>query len=841
MTNYIRSTMLALVSSTVLSSIGGAAFAQDVAPSASKPVAKAPATREARPVEKVADARATMLGATEPTDQERIEVRGVRTLGDGVTGRAFGGGLMGKEDAPKSISAVTRDWIAKQNPAENPMQLIALLPGVNTSDTDPMGMTGGNMSVRGLTESQMGFTLEGFPINDIGNFAVYPQEIVDSENLKTIRLAQGSADLDSPHLSATGGTVDMYMIDPKAKMGGHVNMSYGSFNGTRGFLRFDTGYLGNTNLRAYFSYSQARQDHWRGPGVEDKKHGEMKLVSDWGDGNRWSWAVVGNGMENNAYRAVSLSGWNQYQQYGDKGQSPLNPPANYSAIPYTVSPNGTKTYNSNYYKLHPNPFTNIYSSMPSTFNLGHGVVLTDTPYFWYGYGGGGGGLSTYCLDGNACSANKMSVVGQTVTGSFAGVTSGTYPFYYTSLTQTYRPGNTAKVTLTTGVNRLMIGYWFEYSKQTQTSPYSRVGEDGAPLNSADDTGNLVITSGPYRGETLQYRDSFTQTRVHTPFIGDQLSLLNNRLTIDAGLKYAIVDRSGSNYLPMPSQKYVTTNYRVALPTGAIRYKIDAHNQVFASVSTNFRMPQNYSLYDSGTYNTKTHGYSTVPNPKQAPEISISEEAGWRYQDNLISAAVTYFHYAFTGRLYTQLLPDQVTTTNINAGSSHADGIDVEVGTAPLRYHLRPYASFEYLHAVTDSNMPAGGDYLRTKGKIAPQAPQYQVGFGLDYDDSHAFAGFNLKYVARQYSTFMNDQSIPGYVRMNIHVGYRLPKLGFFQNPEIRLNLQNISDNRYLGYVTSPQGNAVATVGVNGRKIAASSPNYSIASPFAAMATIGSDF
>lgn len=112
-----------------------------------------------RPAE-AATTAPSMLGATSPTD-ERIEVTG-HNYGDGVTRRAFGGGLMTPSDSPKSVSAITRDFIAKQNPALNPMQLIALLPGANVSDTDPLGMTGGNMSVRGLTESQMGFTLEAF-------------------------------------------------------------------------------------------------------------------------------------------------------------------------------------------------------------------------------------------------------------------------------------------------------------------------------------------------------------------------------------------------------------------------------------------------------------------------------------------------------------------------------------------------------------------------------------------------------------------------------------------------------------------------------------------------------
>lgn len=797
--------------------------------------------------EKTASNVPSMLGATSPTDaveDEKVEVHGhTHDRGDGDTGRAFGGGLMTPTDAPKSVSAVTRDYIAKQNPGMNPVQLIALLPGANVSDTDPLGMTGGDISVRGLTSSQMGFTLEGFPINDIGNFSVYAQEIADAENLKTVRLAQGSADLDSPHISATGGVVDMYMIDPKKKIGGHVDMTYGSYNATRGFARFDTGYIGNTNLRAYFSYSQGRQDHWRGPGMDDKKHGEMKIVNDWGDGNRVSLAVIGNSLNNSSYPTTSLASWKQW------GTGFINPvgssgiekgqPAN------TVYDKNFFKGDNNYYKLRMNPFTNIYASMPSTFKLTDHLVLTETPYFWYGYGNGGGAYGT--------NMSQMPYGPTTLPGSINGQTTAGSPLLYNpSLTQTYRPGATTKMTWTAGPNRLMVGYWFEYSKQHQTSPYSMVGDDGRPESGLwGDNNNVVLSNG----QTAQYRDTLTQTEVHTPFIGDSLSLFHDKLTIDAGLKYSIVRRRGTNNLPgldqTGAQKYVNTNYNTALPTAAIRYKIDAHNQLFASVATNFRMPTNYALYDSGTYNKKTGRYGTQANPNQNPEISISEEAGWRYQDDLLSTSITYFHYNFTNRLFSQTLLNengQTITTNINAGGSHSDGVDAEIGTRPI-YHLRPYVSFEYLHAVTDSNILSTStlngavisDYARTKGKVSPQSPSYMVAFGLDYDDGPRFIGFNLKYTAKQYSTFMNDEHIPGYLRMNIHMGYRFPKWGIFKSPTIRLNLQNLSNNRYLGYVSSPVVAANSSTGVNGGTITGKTAYYRVASPFAALATISSDF
>nr|WP_246387264.1 TonB-dependent receptor [Gluconacetobacter sacchari] len=810
-----------------------------------------------------------MLGATAPTDvrNEDVDIVG-HTYSDGVNRQALGGGLMVKEDAPKSVSTITRDYIEKQAPGLNPMQLIQLLPGVNTSDSDPLGLTGGNMTVRGMTQAQISFTLEGFPINDIGSFQVYPQEIVDSENLRTVHLEQGSADLDSPSINATGGAVNMYMIDPKKRFGGRTDFTYGSYGATRGFLRIDTGLIGNTNMRAYFSFSDAEQDMWRGPGHSSRKHAEMKVVNDWGQGNRISLAIVGNTGVSSAFPTVNMSSWKKYGIGVMGGPIATSKDANGATVSNTVyasqwtgtnlptvykSPQDTVTAaNYNYYKLNQNPFTNIYASAPSTFTLTNHLVLTETPYFWYGDGGRGSAYSE-----NLASQQYGS---HKVTGSIGGYTSSSAKgaandilLYGPTITETYRPGSVTKVTLTNGVNRLMIGYWFEYSKQMMTSPYGMIAPDGSPVDVWGGGPHLVLSNGM----TAQYRDSVTQTTIHVPFIGDTLSLFHNRLTIDAGLKYAIVSRRGKNNLPDTSTgPYITQHWATALPTAAFRFKVNNENQLFASVSTNFREPANYGLYDAGTYYSNggysTHGSSTV-----RPEISISEEFGWRYQGPLVASSLSYFHYNFTNRLYSQTTvdpenPANYWTTNLNAGGAHSNGVDFEIGTRPL-YNIRPYFSAEYLDARTDSNLVdtatikvgtktyTTSGAAATKGKVAPQAPKYQFGFGLDYDNGHEYGSFNLKYVARQYSTFINDQSIPGYVRMNISVGYRFRDWGFFKSPHIQLNLQNISDNRYLGSVSSPRVTALGTTATNGAKITPAAPTYTIASPFAALASISTGF
>ncbi|AQS89550.1 TonB-dependent receptor [Neoasaia chiangmaiensis NBRC 101099] len=765
-----------------------------------------------------------MMGSTAPTDEMKSEHLEVHASRHGQAG----GGMMIKEDAPKSRSTVTAEYISKQTPGLNPMQLIEMLPGVNTTSTDPLGLSGGQMSMRGLNQTQIGFTLEGFPINDIGSYAVYPQEIVDSENLRTINVAQGSADLDSPHISATGGSVDMYLRDPAEHFGGTVDGSYGSYNARRIFGRVDTGYIGHSNLKGFVSFSAATEHSWRGPGGQNKLHGETKWIDSWGDGNVVSFSLVGNQSRGVLFPTTSLE---KFQQLGIYNT--------YSATWDKNNPNSSA--NGNYYQLHRNPFTNIYASAPSTFKLTDNLTLTETPYFWYGNGNGGGAYNTYLSGYQYGATRENGSIGQ-----YNASNTKSMLLYNPSNTQTYRPGAVTKLTLHTGINRLMVGYWFEYSKQAQTGPYSLIDpENGRPYDELGGGQNLVLANG----QTAEYRDTLTQTRIHTMFIDDSISLLHDRLTIDGGLKYTVVNRQGHNMLPDTSTgPYINGSWQEPLPAVAIRYRINNENQLFASSTTNFRIPQNSSLYDSGTY-YKNGGYGTKANPNVKPEVSISEEFGWRYQGPTVMSSLTYFHYNFTNRLYTQVVvppdnPGAYYSRSINGGGSHADGVDFEIGTRPILYHLRPYFSAEYVNARTDSNVSAGGsssDFVFSKGKFAPQTPKYQFGFHLDYDDGHLFAGYGLKYVAKQYSTFVNDQQIPDYLTMNVNAGYRFRNVGPFKAPTLRLNIQNITDRHYLGFVNGTAANAYRARGVYGSNLNGSSTTFLVASPFFVTGSASVDF
>jgi iron complex outermembrane recepter protein len=89
---------------------------------------------------------------------------------------SLGGGLMSVQVAPKAVSTITREAIEQSMPGANYAQIIDSIPGVVSITDDPTGLFDGNYQIRGFTNDQIGVTVNGAPVNDSGNYRVYPSE-----------------------------------------------------------------------------------------------------------------------------------------------------------------------------------------------------------------------------------------------------------------------------------------------------------------------------------------------------------------------------------------------------------------------------------------------------------------------------------------------------------------------------------------------------------------------------------------------------------------------------------------------------------------------------------------
>ena len=450
-----------------------------------------------------------------PTDFGRVDIYGAGAAPlppDGVNRQDLGGGYMIEEEAVKTRSTVTRDAIAKMSPTANPYQMINLLPGVVITSTDNSGLNGGNIRIRGYNSDQLGLTIEGMPVNDFGNYALYPQEYVDSENIEQISIAQGSPDLDSPHIGASGGVINIYMRDPSKTPGGFVDFSYGMHSLTREFARAETGQIGD--FRGYVSYSHYTENHWAGPGSNQRQHVDFKGVWEPGQGNRVGLSVIFNDALNNFYQNPTLGNYNILgaNAVGYNTALPasyFNPPAGSPPAAWDRSANQASLY----YKWRINPFRNLIVSAPTTISIDSGVTYDAIPYFWYGYGSGGGVSS---VTENSFYYGRYNVGGADWNNNGVVTKNDKGMYYNPSITETLRPGLVNKFTFDLGDHKLMLGYWFEYANHRQTAPYAFLNGDGSVVDPFFNSGAINI---PGVGAP-QFRDLLTQTVTNTGFVGD---------------------------------------------------------------------------------------------------------------------------------------------------------------------------------------------------------------------------------------------------------------------------------------------------------------------------------
>jgi outer membrane receptor protein involved in Fe transport len=719
------------------------------------------------------------------------------------TRKITGGGLIKTEIAPKAVSTVSSAFIQTQAAIQNAYQFVQLTPGALVSTTDPYGLSEqGSINIHGLGQDELGYVLEGMPVNDIGYYTAYPSQFIDSENIDEISLAQGSADLDSPVISAAGGVMNISMLDPSVRPGGSVDVSYGSYNTNREFLRLDTGLLWNTGFRAFISYSHTGSDDWHGPGRVKRQHIDYKLVKEWGDGNRITLTGTFHDGITPTYVQPTLD---EFHQYG------LN--NNYESSFTAGDPN--------YWKLHVGTFRILYMSAPARLKLADRLTLNVTPYWQYGYGNSPYGTNL-TQDGNyqgTAGPYTVSIPNYVANG---GVVMANYT------DQQYRAGIVAKLTYAFDHNSVVAGYWYDYSDEVDTQSYSAVSASGDPGDLwAESSSNLIRLPN---GHLLLAGQDHVITQVNELFVADVLHLMDDKLTLEVGFKEAFISRDGTNGVPGPQYRAQINNSE-SLPRAAVKYQIDSRNQIFANVTTNFRTPSEATMFNA-YYAGSIYAEA---NTNLKPEYSISEDVGYRYTGPSLTASATFFNYNFSNRQIATQVGGSLINESVNAGSQTTRGVDLEAGLRPW-HHISPYASAEYLHSVDDNDLQVGDTYLPTAGKTAVRSPSVQAALGLNYDDGTFFGNFNVKYAGSQYATFMNDEKIPSYATANLGFGFRAPAIGFKARPELKINITNLAGNNYLSGVASPTANAQTTTARDGSSIAGTAPTYYLSGGFSVMFT-----
>jgi len=776
----------------------------------------------------------TPVYAEQVTDVGTVKIAG--------EGDDLGNGLMINDDGVKQRSTITKAAIDKALPSSNAYQLLNLMPGVNAYSYDATGLFGGGLRVRGFNSDQMGFTVNGAPVNDSGNFAVYPQEYTELENLCEIFLTQGSVDTEAPHVGASGGNVGLVSCAPKDKFGGKVAQSFGQLGYTKTFVRLDSGNLGETNpLKFFVSYSHAEVDKFKGSGQANRDHVDVGVDFKVTDDTKLSGNLVYNRAINNNIATLTKAQFANDPKMDYSTVVPQHTGAS-DATNFSTSSSATSLGNA-YYGYSLNPFENYIATGKLESKINNKLTLSAEPYFWYGYGTGGLEQSTLTLS-STFTSNKL---GGGIANPY-GDASTVAGVYTGSVTETHRPGITFKAKYDLEDHKILAGLWIERAEHKQSKPATTVDNNGNITNIWLDS-NLVTYND---GTLYQGRNYKTVSTASSIFATDTISI-NKQLEIVPGIRYTKIDRDFTNTASsgtgLGADYTASASYGRILPSIGVSYKVNDAFQLYGNVAQNMKAPANYALttwISSATYtNGIVSAYTMNPNNSVKEETSINTEGGFRYFGEYLNTSLALFNVDFKNRIAQGYNPDTATYTDYNVGNSNVRGIEFQAGSKPVNgwsvFTSVTYTDSEiqsdFNTTLSNGTTPAT---LATSGKIFPDTPKWMAGGSLQYSNGPFMAALSAKYTGKRYTTLMNDEYLDAFTTVDFTAGYRLPSTGILKDPTIRLNVSNLFDESYL-LANNGSGSSITATTNTAYKGGTATQAYYVGAPRFVGVTLSADY
>lgn len=663
------------------------------------------------------------------------------------TARDGGGGMMRLETAPHTVQSIGKQFIDMKSPTSTALDLIKTLPSVSVSTPDTSGMQGGSIISRSLTDADMGLLVDGAPAAS----ASYMAEDVDSEDLESVNVTPGSSAIDIPTTSAAAGVMDERTHTPGHKFGGLMDFSYGTNNLSREFIRLESGDIGKTGIRSYFSFSNTHARSWMGSGINSRKHIDFGVQKDWQNGSFAKFFISWNYED---FTIDNYSNAAEFYKYKHTGQG------------YGRSADSSSN---DYWGNNIAHWNQIFLTAPVHIVLPAKFKFDITPYFNFGQGWDGE------PDGTAKAGQYTYATGTAVPAG-------------TNLTSYFLEDYAMQVGVTTKLgydidrhNHAYIGYWYQNEDYLTHFPVSAQMANGR--NPSPNNIDFQLSSATTGLRSFSGNDAGFE--VHSIFIGDSAKYLHDKLTVDAGFKYVMTNYWYKSFASTGavSGRYGENN-TTPLPHLSIGYTFNDHNQIYVNAEGDFRQPSPSAIANSGAAGGL---------PKN--QYSIKEELGYRYHDKYIIVDLSLFNYNITNRLLSTYIGGGQSGV-VNAGNQTARGVDAMISTRPF-HGFSPYASVEYLNARMDSNIRAediygNASYFATKGHEAPQAPHVMANFGLTYQKYGFFGNATLHYTGPQSVTLAGDERIPGYVTDTLSLGYHFKPFLYAKSPTFRLNFTNLT-------------------------------------------------
>jgi iron complex outermembrane recepter protein len=787
-------------------------------------------------------------------------------------------GLVGQQTAPKSRVSLTSEYLETQAAGQSVFQSINQIPGVNFTNNDAFGTSGGNLRIRGFDGSRVSVTFDGVPLNDSGNYALFTNQMLDPELIDRVDVNLGTTDVDSPTASATGGTVAYRTRKPTEDFGGQAVVSGGDENYQRAFLRVDSGEFGPWATKAFVSASYQKYDKFKGPGELEKKQFNAAVRQDFENDNFISLAFHYNINRNAFYRTSSAANFAAFGRDYDNlatctrdtptpnvadnegflppsnTQPPLPAPLFADMLIYP----GSCT---NYYGLRINPSDTGNIRMQSLWHLGDKVRLTFDPSWQYTLANGGGSATVAESFGN--SADVRAVGASNLTGfdlNGDGDVLDSPRFYTPNTTNTKRFGATTSLIWDINDdNRVRVAYTWDRARHRQTGMWGPLTDAGNPEDVfAGRKGERVLGAD---GSIIRGRDRFSVAELGQYSLEWRGQFAGDKLAATVGVRSTTLSRELNQYCYTPdggtgssgtinagggvlcttrSPNAVLANGNVTFVTpmtgSAVQfvrpYSDDVEfDDVLPNVGLSFQPWDNHMFYLSyaeglsaprtdNLYSVRRLGDGSIGRPTPESESTKAIDLGWRLNAANTLASVAVWRIDYTNRIVSSFDPEVGYSVDRNVGDVDMWGAEAQIAQR-FGEAFSLSASGSYIKTELLENQPFGLNpmgvlqFVPLKGNELVETPNLQFSLRADYEITEALhVGLQGKWVDERFSTDLNDEVTPAYTVVDFDASYSF-NMGEKQSLQLQLNVSNVLDEEYFGTISSGLGTNPECVTVDG--------------------------
>lgn len=686
--------------------------------------------------------------------------------------------VLGKGET-KQVQEVSQRDISVLLPGTSPLKAIEKLPSVNIQSADAFGNYewSTRVTIRSFNQNQLGFNFDGIPLGDMsyGNHnGLHISRVVSPENIGSVRVTQGSGALGTQSTNNLGGTVETFSMDPLDRLAAQANVTYGSDNTMRGFVRLNAGSAGGA--RGFVSYGYGTTDKYRGVGTQDQHMINAKVVVPLGEAALDGWFSYSDRREQD-YQDMSLDMLNRLGYSWDNIAGDYALAIRIADIGNNRGDTGAPISNAAAGTVYPGKITSVDDGYFDASGLRKDTVAA------IGFKSPLGEGVDVALRGYYHHNRGMGLWATPYVPSPNGVPISIRTTEY----KIDRTGVFGRLNWESGINNLSVGGWFETNDFNQARRFYGLESRTNPGRSFREfPTNPFYTQWEFdfNTETLQY---FVEDRVDLGDLKVNFGWKGFKVTNEAT---AVVKAS------FPQGKIDATDW--FQPHFGLNLALGGNAEVFAGFTQATRAFA--SATTTGPFSTNQTGFDSIRNTLK-PETSDTYEFGARYNTPVFNGVAGIYMVDFHNRLLSAASgPSIVGSPSVlqNVGAVRAVGFEA-VGDLKLGGGFGLFASYSYTDATyRDDVYNLSGTLLAAiKDKTVVDSPKHMLRGELTYDRGALFGRIGANYMSKRFFTYTNDQSVPARTLVDASIGYRLT-----DKIEVQLNATNLFDVQYLGTINS---------------------------------------